>query len=144
LRSQLNSSSERRFNGRSLWLSALYAAKDKLAYYYAKTDDIPGDILAIGTILAPQHKLQFFKNWAEEDVDWTLRYQKSCKDFFEPYKQQYLKRIGKMPAHDYEDEASEITLDMMIQPGEASQVDQQDELTKYFNTSKYLFHINLS
>lgn len=129
---------------KKLMLTALYAAKDKLAYYYGKTDDIDGDILAIGTILAPQHKLQFFKDWAEEDIDWASRYRKSCMDYFEPYKQQHIRRIGKAPAQDCEDQASEITLDMMIRPGESSQANQQDELTKYLDAGKYLFNINLS
>ena len=118
-------------------LAALYAAKDKLAYYYGKTDDIHGDLLAIGTILAPQHKLQFFKDWAEEDVDWASRYRNSCVRYFEPYSQRYRNSRGKTPDADSEDEGSEINLDMMIQPGASAQLHQQDELTRYLDAGWY-------
>jgi predicted nucleotide-binding protein (sugar kinase/HSP70/actin superfamily) len=42
---------------KKLMLTALRTAEEKLRQYYSKTDDIPGDIFAIGTMLAPQHKL---------------------------------------------------------------------------------------
>ena len=35
-------------------------ARDKLAEYYRKIDDIPGDLFSIGTILGPRNKLEFF------------------------------------------------------------------------------------
>jgi hypothetical protein len=41
-------------------LYILEAAKTKLLYYYSKTDKIYCDIFAIGTIIAPSNKLQFF------------------------------------------------------------------------------------
>ena len=46
-------------------LSALKAAEIKLSEYYRKTDEIDSDLYAIGTILAPQNKLEFFstKDW---------------------------------------------------------------------------------
>lgn len=45
---------------KQLMLKALGAARDKLADYYGKTDEIHGDLFAIGTMLAPENKLQFF------------------------------------------------------------------------------------
>jgi len=41
-------------------LTALYAAKGKLSHYYSMTDNIHGDLYAVGTIIAPQYKLHFF------------------------------------------------------------------------------------
>ena len=42
-------------------LEALKSAETKLREYYSKTDNPElGDIYAHSTILAPQHKLQFF------------------------------------------------------------------------------------
>jgi hypothetical protein len=39
---------------------ALDYARDKLAEYYRKTDDIPSDLYTITTILGPRNKLVFF------------------------------------------------------------------------------------
>lgn len=43
-------------------LQALKATKTKLSEYYSKTDDIHYDLYAIGTMMAPQNKLQFFSS----------------------------------------------------------------------------------
>lgn len=48
-------------------LRALEAAKAKLSYYYAMTDEVHGDAYAIGTIFAPQKKLKFFSSKEWED-----------------------------------------------------------------------------
>lgn len=50
---------------KQLMLAALHAAKGKLSQYYSMTDQIPGDLYAIGTIVSQQQKLQFFstKDW---------------------------------------------------------------------------------
>jgi hypothetical protein len=51
-------------------LEALESAQSKLREYYGRTDENElGDIYAHGTILAPQHKLQFFQT-----KDWTGDY----------------------------------------------------------------------
>jgi len=41
-------------------LQALQAAQAKLSDYYSRTDTIRGDLYAIGTMLAPANKFQFF------------------------------------------------------------------------------------
>jgi hypothetical protein len=43
-------------------LTALCAAEEKLRQYYSKAEDVHGDVFAIGTVLAPQHKLRFFRS----------------------------------------------------------------------------------
>lgn len=50
----------KKVNWKTVMLSALKQAKLKLSQYYSMTDEIPGDLYAIGTILAPQNKLHFF------------------------------------------------------------------------------------
>jgi hypothetical protein len=71
-------------------LKALGAARDKLAEYYSKTDEVHGDLFAVGTILAPEHKLQFFNNkdWKSDDNNnWRERYHQSFYNYIKPYKQ---------------------------------------------------------
>lgn len=55
----------KKVNWKTVMLSALKQAKSKLSQYYSMTDQIPGDLYAIGMILAPQNKLHFFstKEW---------------------------------------------------------------------------------
>ncbi|CAP94930.1 hypothetical protein N7489_004599 [Penicillium chrysogenum] len=57
---------------KQLMLSSLEAAEKKLSHYYNQTDDINNNLYAIGTILSPQHKLQFFegKDWEDPVHDW--------------------------------------------------------------------------
>jgi hypothetical protein len=72
---------------KKLMLSALHAAKDKLSSYYVETDNnVHGDFFAIGTILAPQNKLQFFndKDWGS---DLCEKYRQSFETYAEPYKE---------------------------------------------------------
>lgn len=41
-------------------LASLEAAKNKLSVYYKDTDKMDSHLYAIGTILSPQDKFQFF------------------------------------------------------------------------------------
>ena len=71
-------------------LKALGTARDKLAEYYSKTDEVYGNLFAISTILVPEYKLQFFnsKDWdSGKDTNWRQRYRQSFQDTFESYKQ---------------------------------------------------------
>lgn len=75
-------------------LDALRAAETKLSQYYGMTDDIYGDLYAIGTIMSPQNKLQFFtsKDWKDPEVNWRGRYRKSLEDRLELYKHRLVYR----------------------------------------------------
>lgn len=70
-------------------LRALYTVKEKLLFYYSKTDKVHYNLYAIGTIIAPQHKLQFFssKDWDDNSHSWRKRYLRSLQDYLEPYKE---------------------------------------------------------
>lgn len=47
----------------------------KLSQYDGTADDIHGDIYAVGTVISPQRKLQFFsgKDWNDIDQNWRVR-----------------------------------------------------------------------
>ena len=72
-------------------LKALKAGSKKLLVYYKATEQVYGSLYAIGTILAPQHKLEFFKGpeWAGEvdnmDSSWHDIYEKSLHNYLEDY-----------------------------------------------------------
>ncbi|KAJ5316477.1 hypothetical protein N7476_006784 [Penicillium atrosanguineum] len=65
---------------------ALEAAREKLASYYKQTDTIQGDLYAIGTMLAPVNKFQFFvtNDW---DDQWRDQYRQSFKKALSPYQE---------------------------------------------------------
>lgn len=73
-------------------LRGLNAGRAKLSEYYTKTDDMHRNLFAIGTILAPQHKLQFFssREWGN-DPEWCARYKADLEEFMEPYQQRLSK-----------------------------------------------------
>jgi hypothetical protein len=61
----------------------------KLSFYYKQTQDAHGHLYAIGTILAPQHKLQFFSkhDWADNDFEWHQQYKAYLEDYLQPYQE---------------------------------------------------------
>jgi hypothetical protein len=118
---------------KQLMLAALYAAKRKLSQYYSMTDQIPGDLYAIGTIIAPQQKLQFFstKDW---DNDWRARYRNSFEHCLEPYQRRLLST--QSPAKIQPSVLAISELEMICEP-EASQqstTSQHDELSRYLDS----------
>ncbi|OQE24142.1 hypothetical protein PENFLA_c010G11063 [Penicillium flavigenum] len=72
-----------------LMLSSIEAAKEKLKKYYGETDDIEGNLHAIGTILAPSSKMEFFST-----SDWDLN-PEIVKNYRKEYSEtlQYHQRI---------------------------------------------------
>ncbi|OQE11891.1 hypothetical protein PENFLA_c070G01346 [Penicillium flavigenum] len=72
-------------------LAGLQAAKEKLKDYYDKTTGDHGNLYAMGTILAPQYKLQFFtqQKGSDNDYKWRDKYHQYLKDYREPYKQRF-------------------------------------------------------
>jgi hypothetical protein len=119
-------------------LRALIAGKEKLSVYYAKTEQVHGDLYAIGTILAPQHKLQFFtsQEWGGKDNEWQTRYRKSLEDLIEQYKQEASDiQIQSQPKSLQYDKG---IIEEMFEEEEAKDIDQSfDELTRYLNTGSY-------
>ena len=99
-------------------LSALYTAKTKLSQYYSKTDSVPSDIFAIGTILIPQNKLQFFSG-KDQDDEQCDRYRQSFMDYFEPYKQRLLQNQISSEAQISMIQTSEFDLERMLSLSES-------------------------
>lgn len=113
-----------------LMLKALGAARDKLADYYSKTDEVDGDLFAIGTMLAPENKLQFFsgKDW-DDDYDWRQRYRQSFEAYVKPYKQRlaHSQTSSQVPASSLPRSA----IEMSLKGAKSHRLGQRDELAQY-------------
>lgn len=117
---------------------ALESSITKLREYYAKTDDPAlGDIYAHGTILAPEHKLQFFSalDWKDKDKD---------KDYPSLYLESFKARMKLYHTEGHmisKPQASARTeFDQMIRRNPRSTQDQ-DELTRFLQGGKLLFSL---
>lgn len=116
-------------------LHSLEAGRDKLKFYYAKTEEIHGNLYAIGTILAPQHKLQFFSSGEYgDDIESRATYKAYLEKFMEPYQRpipeaQRPQRLVQQKSDDMEDLFDEVT-------PVPHQMNTNDELTEYLGTSK--------
>jgi hypothetical protein len=119
---------------KQLMLSALKAARQKLRDYYAKTDDIPNDLYAIGTMVGPSNKLQFFqtKDWN----DHRDGYRKSFENYLEPYKQRLSDTQSPLKAQSSVEQTSE--LDMLLAPEKSRQsnLSEDDELIRYLGSGE--------
>lgn len=125
---------------KQLMLSALEAASTKLSEYYAMTDEVHNDLYAIGTIIAPQNKLQFFSN-RDWDQGWRTRYRKSLEDYLEPYKQRL--SSTKSLSKDQSSAAQISELDILIgsTTPHQSKVNQCNELARYLDSGKYFEYL---
>jgi hypothetical protein len=114
--------------------SALDHARDKLAEYYGKTDEIPGDLYAIGTILGPRNKLEFFtaSKW---EPRWGPRYKKSLETYIQPYRQRYEEAQSTSTIQPISKDVSDI--DILLRPAASLQAKATapDELTRYLGSS---------
>jgi hypothetical protein len=74
---------------KQVMLASLEAAKNKLSIYYRDTDNMDGDLYAIGTILSPQDKLQFFStaDWDPEEgrIDYRAMYRQRIESSLKKY-----------------------------------------------------------
>src|SRR5699024_2053955 len=96
---------------------------------------IPGDLFAIGTILAPQHKLQFFNN-----KEWGATYQEQYRQSFEQYLEAYKQRVAPYqptPApYSSISQSLAMQLEIMLEPTSLPQDYQNNELTRYLDSGK--------
>ncbi|EED15080.1 hypothetical protein TSTA_045420 [Talaromyces stipitatus ATCC 10500] len=120
-------------------LTALHAAKEKLSQYYAMTDEIDSDLYAIGTIISPQQKLQFFrrKEWHDLKTDWHGQYRKSLEDYLEVYKWRLsdIQLVSKVQSS----ATVILELEVFCEPEESSGLHHSssshcDELTQYLKS----------
>lgn len=128
-------------------LKALGAARDKLAQYYRMTDDVDGDLYAIGTIVAPHQKLQFFnsEDWNDPDKDWRGQYRKSLEDYSKPYKQRLSSTQSQPKA-----QSSVINISELEKLCEADEESEEispaldDELTQYLGSGKFYAYLQMT
>ncbi|KAJ6090678.1 hypothetical protein N7499_003392 [Penicillium canescens] len=83
----LNQLRRKKVSWKQAMRQALEAGKRKLAVYYGKTTNAHGHLYAIGTILAPSHKLNYFSGdeWSENEYEWRATYRDSFYDYIRPY-----------------------------------------------------------
>ena len=119
---------------KQLMLDALKAGKQKLSDYYAETDNLPNDLYAIATVMAPQNKFQFFKT--REWDPYRDGYRESLGEYFKPYQQQL--EDSRSPAEDQSSVGQRTELDMLLEPEEPqkSTQSQDDELALYLSSGK--------
>jgi hypothetical protein len=123
----------KRVGWKKVMKSALDYARDKLAEYYGKTDDVPGDLYVIATILGPRNKLVFFlgKDW---EPHWAPRYRKSLETYIQPYPERYKRSPSTVQS--MRNDISDINI--LVTPIESlqSETTATDELTRYLGSSK--------
>ena len=124
---------------KKVMLTALGAATDKLSYYYSRTDHIRGDLFAIGTILAPQHKLQFFngKDWG---TSYRKQYRQSLERYLEPYKERISADRLSPQGSSSISQSLDIQLEMMLEPSNLSTENRNNELQRYLESGKCSFY----
>lgn len=122
-------------------LRALEAGKDKLSFYYSKTTQVHGNLYAIGTILAPEYKLQFFsgREWADNNYDWRDKYLGYLQDYMEPYKQRLSSGLSHPRTQIQADQGSQLKSLLSRTKSHPSTVpiDHQDELKRYLESGIY-------
>ncbi|KAJ5751403.1 uncharacterized protein N7511_008368 [Penicillium nucicola] len=114
--------------------SALDRARDKLTEYYGKTDDIPGDLYAIATILAPRNKLEFFTT-SEWEPHWGPRYKKSLEAYIQPYRQRYEETQSTSTLQAISQDVSDIDILLRSTVSLQSKATASDELTRYLGST---------
>lgn len=128
-------------------LKALEAGSKKLSVYYKATEQAHGSLYAIGTILAPQHKLEFFKGpeWAGDvdgmDSSWYDVYEASLHKHLEEYsKHQPEKQVlprAKSSSHSTDAMMSLFEEDQP-EPLPQPKTGWQEELKGYLNTGMFI------
>jgi hypothetical protein len=120
-------------------LEALQSAETKLREYYTLTDNKDlGDIYAIGTILAPQHKLQFFStpDWQDPDRDFSTQYRQSLESRLNDYKEGLTSSQSLLRAKTSV-QTSELDI-LLTQDTERTQPSERDELREFLRGGRYL------
>lgn len=124
---------------KQLMLAALHAAKKKLSHYYSMTDEIPDDLYAIGTIIAPQQKLHFFsgKEWDDLVADWCGRYCASLECYLKPYQSQLSNTPSPTSIQPSAIAISELEMICAPQSSQQFATGPDDELSLYLNSGVF-------
>lgn len=129
---------------KQLILSSLEAAEKKLSHYYNQTDEINNNLYAIGTILSPQHKLQFFegKDWEDPVHDWRTIYRTSLEKYFESYKRSHLDAQSASKTQSPMVAISELEMECQQETSQPLLSGQYDELKEYLESGKSILTLS--
>jgi hypothetical protein len=133
-----------------MMLASLEAAKHKLSIYYKDTNNMDGDLYAIGTVLSPQDKFQFFStaDWDPEEggIDYRVTYRQSLEASLKKYSENLAQEQQILDAPQTSTTTDEFDLACArddLPPCQSSQPHQSDELTRYLDSSEcLLFPVN--
>ncbi|KAI3286490.1 hypothetical protein DTO002I6_8161 [Penicillium roqueforti] len=119
---------------KKVMLCAIHAATLKLSEYYKLTNDIDGDLYAIGTILAPQNKLEFFsgRGW---EPHWRVQYRKSLENYLVPYQQRYSETQSISSSQSFIGGISDVDILVTSTASLRPQTNAYDELSRYLGSS---------
>lgn len=125
---------------KQLMLSSLKAAKRKLSIDYGMTDTIDGNLYAIGTILSPQQKLQFFKgkDWDDPDNNWRAIYRASLEDYFQSYKRRHADTQSISKAQSPTVPISEVEMECGAEESQPLASTEFDEPKEYLDSGKLI------
>ena len=130
---------------KQLMLASLEAAKAKLSVYYADTDKVDGYLYAIGTILSPQDKLQFFstKDWDPDPENPETYYRAKYRQSLESNFHRYSERLTEDQQHQdippvimTISELESLCALEESQQSQTQQLLQPDELSKYLDSGE--------
>lgn len=117
---------------------ALEAGKIKLGQYYSKTTKVHGNLYGVGTILAPQYKLQFFSGraWSENNFEWRDKYLGCLREYVDAYKQRLSDRQSPIWALGPTSQSSRVTTLLKAAKTHSSRslIDDRDEVKRYLET----------
>jgi hypothetical protein len=114
-------------------LKALTAGRLKLDEYYSQTDNLKGHIYAVGTMLAPDSRFQFFlsDNW---EPHWRDTYRKSFQELLIPYQERLTTSQGSTNTPTI---ASGSRLNKMLKSNKISAKPAGDEMTQYLDSGMF-------
>jgi hypothetical protein len=135
LEKSMNQLRRKRVPWKKQMLTSLEAGRQKLDIYYSQTDNMPGHVYAIATMLAPDSKFQFFlsDDW---DQKWRDAYRKSFQEALVPY-QQRLSNGSHDPQSTARLECSRGSrLSRMLNGHKAPTKPAGDEISQYLDSGK--------
>lgn len=127
---------------KQLMLASLEAAEKKLSQYYSQTDTIDNNLYAIGTILSPQQKLEFFKgkDWDDPVNNWRAIYRASLEEYFQSYKRLHSDTQLSSRARSSAVAISELEIECGVEESQPLASSEHDELKEYLDSGElYLF-----
>lgn len=125
---------------------ALQAGQAKLRQYYSKTVQLHGNIYGVGTILAPEYKLQFFSGraWSENNYEWRDNYRECLQDYVNTYKGRIFHRQSLSWAPSPASQGSKVSSLLRAAKSHSSQSIEydRDEIERYLDTGQSTIYLS--